>query len=209
MRILLRMLFMVLLLLPVSGCRAEHLADNKGENPDRPNIIYPTGRALKFNEDQVIKKQVQVTRQWQTITFGEPLQINREGLQHLHLAIDQKPYISTMHDHPLNPECNKPGCEKNAFSLRRLGDGALVRPEVILVGDNGDEVRIRPVGHLYPYFDKSIRTIELGTFALNAPPPPFPAGINGFKSMRIRSTEPFVARYLWWSVDRHAKIFNR
>jgi len=122
----------------------------------------------------------------------------------LHLVVDQAPYISTMDDHPLNPECNKSECYKNAYSLRRLSDGALVRPEVVLVGDNGVEVTIRPEGHLYPSFDKHVMTVALSTFKdVNSPSPPFPEGVRSFISMRIRSTAPFLVRYLWWSVDHH------
>ncbi len=136
--------------------------------------------------------------------------INREGLQGLHLAVNKHPYISTMHDHPLNPECNRPECAINAFCLRCLSDGALIRPETILVGDNGVEVKVRPAGHLYPYFDKTIRTLVLRTFKdVNSPAPPFPADIKGFTAMRIRSTEPSLVRYLYWNVDRHPEIFFR
>jgi hypothetical protein len=203
-------LAIVLLLLALAaGCSRDPAPDTRTSRPDDPAVIYPSGCAIKFPEDRVIKKRVQVTPRWQTIVFGKPLKINREGLQHMHLAVIKHPYISTMDDHPLNPECNAPECAVDAFSLRRLSDGALVRPEVFLVGDNGEQVKIRPVGHLNPFFDRNIITIELGTYARNDYPPPFPEDIKAFTSMRIRATEPFVAQYLWWSVDRHPDIFNR
>ena len=124
------------------------------------------------------------------------------------MAVDQEPYISTMDDHPLNPECNTPDCVVNAFCLRRLSDGVLIRPEAILIGDNGVEIRVRPDGHLYPYFDKHIMTIALRTFKdADSPPPEFPVGIKAFTAMRIRSTAPFLVRYLYWNVDRHPEIF--
>ena len=65
-------------------------------------VIYPPESLNKFPEEQVIKKELQVTTQWQTVTFEKPLQINRRGSMGLHLVVDQAPYISTMDDHPFN-----------------------------------------------------------------------------------------------------------
>jgi hypothetical protein len=197
------------LLLLAAGCTADQRSGARTGTAKNRAVIYPSGRAIKFSEDQIIKKKVQVTTQWQTIAFEKPLKINREGVMGLHLPVIRHPYISTMWDHPLNPECNLPECAIGAFCLRRLSDGELVRPEAVLVGDNGEEVRVRPVGHLHPFFDKNIITVVLGTFALNDYPPPFPEGIKAFTAMRIRSTEPFVAQYLWWKVDQHPEIYNR
>lgn len=122
----------------------------------------------------------------------------------LHLAVDKQLYITTMHDHPLNPKFNKRGCTANDFCLRRLSDGVLIRPEVFLIADHGAKVSVKPAGYLYPSFDKGIITIALRTFKnANSPPPPFPAGIKAFNAMRIRSAEPFLVRYLYWNVDRH------
>ena len=201
------------LLFMALGCDAQQSAGHgAGNNPDvtdRWTVTYPPQSALLFPEDQVIKKEFQVTTHWQTITFQTPLKINRQGHMGLHLAVDQDPYISTMDDHPLNPDCNKPECAVDAYSLRRLCDGALVRPEAVLVGDNGVETKIRPTGHLYPYCDKNIRTINLRKSLFPTPQPGFPPGIESFTAMRIRSTEPFLVRYIWWQVDRHPDMFNR
>jgi hypothetical protein len=188
------------------GAAQDRAIGVKGRYP----LTYPPKSALLFAEDQVIKKEIQVTIQWQTITFERPLQINRQGLMGMHLVVDKEPYISTMDTHPLNPECNEPGCDINAFSLRRLSDGAVVRPEAFLIGDNGVEVSVRPVGHLNPYCDKHVMTMALGTFKdVDSPSPPFPESIKVFTAMRIRATEPFVVRYLWWMVDRHPQMFSR
>ncbi|MFZ1986534.1 MAG: hypothetical protein WAU91_19145 [Desulfatitalea sp.] len=178
----------------------------KGRYP----VIYPPQSALLFPEDQVIKKEIQVTTQWQTITFEKPLKINRQGLMGLHLVVDRAPYISTMDTHPLNPECNTPDCVIDAYCLLRLSDGAIVRPEAVLVGDNGVEVNVRSLGHLYPYCDTHVMTMALRTFKdVDSPPPDFPESIQAFTALRIRGTEPFVVRYLWWSVDRHPEIYSR
>jgi hypothetical protein len=191
----------------VIACRAGHQSDQVSDEKGLRPVNYPTGRALKFSEDQVIKKEFQVSTRWQTITFEKPLQINREGVMGMHLAVDKEPYISTTDTHPLNVA---PGDMDIAYSLRRLSDGALIKPEALLIGDNGVEVRVRPVGHLYPYSDKTIMTIALGTFKdAYSLPPPFPERIKTFTAMRIRSTEPFLIRYLYWNVDRHPDIFNR
>jgi hypothetical protein len=203
--------FLVATLTLAAGCPVQQGPGG----PESPNesprtVIYPPENVYYFPQDQVIKKELRVTTQWQTVTFEKPLRINRRGTMGLHLVVDQAPYISTMDDSPLNPECNKPECYKNAYSLRRLSDGALIRPEAVIVGDNGVEVTIRPEGHLYPYFDKHVMTVILATFKdVNSPSPPFPDGIKTFTSMRIRSTTPFLVRYLWWKVDNHPEFYSK
>ncbi|MEJ2661244.1 MAG: hypothetical protein P8Z73_11055 [Desulfobacteraceae bacterium] len=194
-----------------AGCPAQQ-GPGRPEGPAgslRP-VIYPPENLNKFPQEQVIKKELRVTTKWQTIAFEKPLQINRRGTMGLHLVVDQAPYISTMDDSPLNPECNKPECAIDAFCLRRLNDGALVRPQAVLVGDNGEEVKVRPTGHLYPIFDQHVITMALRTFKdVDSPPPAFPAGIKTITAMRIRSTTPFLVRYLWWSVDSHPELYSR
>jgi hypothetical protein len=195
----------------VAGCAAQQ---DSGKQDDlasglRP-VIYPPEGLKKFAQNQVIKKELQVTTQWQTVTFGKPLQINRRGTMGLHLVVDQAPYISTTDDDPRNLDCSDAEYQLNAFSLRRRRDWALVRPEAVLVGDNGVEVKVRPDGHLYPSFDKHAMTMALRTFKdVNSPSPPFPEGIKTFTSMRIRSTTPFLVRYLWWKVDSHPEFYSR
>lgn len=193
------------ILVLAAGCTAQEASGKPGAPAEGiRSVIYPPEGLNKFPEDQVIKKELQVTTQWQTVTFNKPLQINRRGLMNLHLVVDQAPYISIMDDHPLNPECNKPECAIDAYSLRRLSDGALVRPEAVLVGDNGEKVKVRPTGHLYPSFDLNVMTVALGYIKdVNAFAPPFPEGIKTFTAIRIRSTTPFLVRYLWWSVDTY------
>jgi hypothetical protein len=187
------------------GCNAGQPADQITANGYHSrHITYPPQSALEYPQDQVVKKEFEITTQWQTITFEKPLQINRHGLMGLHLAVDQAPYISTTDDDPRNLDCSDAEYQKNAFSLRRRSDGVLVRPEAILVGDNGVEVKVRPDGHLYPYSDKSIMTMALRTFKdVNSPSPPFPKGIKSITAMRIRSTAPFLVRYIYWNVDRY------
>lgn len=187
-----------------STCHAQQWADYPSYIDSGQSVNDPAKDKRQYPEARIIKKEIEVTTQWQTITFDKPLRINRKGLMGLHLAVDQKPYISTMYDKSMDPKCKKTGCTINAFCLRRLSDGILIRPEAILIGDNGLEVKVRPAGHLYPYFDKNVITIALRTFkGANSLPPPFPKGIKAFKAIRIRSTEPFLVRYLYWKVDRY------
>jgi hypothetical protein len=187
-----------------STCHAQQWVEYPAGDISGQAVGSPPKSALKFSEDQIIRKAFDVTTQWQTLTFDPPLQINRKGLMGLHLAVDKNLYISTMVNHPLNPECKKPGCAINAFCLRRLSDGVLIRPEAVLIGDNGAEIKIRPAGHLYPYFDKGVITIALRAFNdASSPPPPFPKGIKAIRAVRIRSTAPFRVSYLYWNVDRY------
>ena len=191
-----------------TGCTAHDVSGKQGGPAEGiRSVIYPPEGLNKFPEDQVIKKELQVTTQWQTVTFEKPLLINRRGTMNLHLVVDQAPYISTTDDDPRNLDCSDAEYQLNAFSLRRRSDWALVRPEAVLMGDNGVEVKVRPDGHLYPSFDKHVMTVALGYVKdINAFVPPFPEGIKTFTSMRIRSTTPFLVRYLWWSVDHHPDL---
>jgi hypothetical protein len=209
----LKMVIVVLLatLTLALGCSAQQgSGDPEGQAGELRPVIYPSGGAIKFPEEQVIKKELQVTTKWQTVTFEKPLQINREGLMGLHLVVDQAPYISTTDDHPLNPEVSDAEYQLNAFSLRRRSDGALVRPEAVLVGDNGEEVKVRPDGNLYPFCDLHVMTMALRTFKdFYSPLPLFSEGIRTITSMRIRGTTPFLVRYLWWKVDSHPELHSR
>jgi hypothetical protein len=203
--------FLAAALALTAGCQAQQ-GSGKQDGSDmglRP-VVYPSERFNKFPEDQVIKKELQVTTQWQTVTFEKPLQINRRGTMGLHLVVDQELYISTTDDNPRNLDCSDAEYQLNAFSLHRKSDWALVRTEAVLVGDNGKAVKVRPTGHFYPYFDKHVMTMALSSFKdFNSAPPPFPAGIKTITSMRIRSTTPFLVRYLWWKVDSHPEFYSR
>jgi hypothetical protein len=203
--------FLVAALALTAGCAAQQNSDKQGGSSEglRP-VIYPLEDLNKFPQEQVIKKELQVTKQWRTVFFEKPLKINRRGLMGLHLVVDQAPYISTTDDNPRNFDCSDAEYQLNAFSLRRRSDWALVRPEAVLVGDKGEEVRIRPGGHLYPFFDHHVMTMALRTFQdVNSSPPPFPADIRTFTAMRIRSTTPFLVRYVWWKVDSHPEFYSR
>jgi len=211
MRLKILVTVLISLLAMATGCAAQQGYGNpdgsgKGLHP----VIYPPEGLNRFSQNQVIRKELRVTTQWQTVTFEKPLQINRKGTMGLHLIVDQAPYISTTDDDPRSLDCSDAEYQLNAFSLRRRSDWALVRPEAILVGDNGEEVNVRPISHLYPSFDKHVMTVALGYVKdINAFAPPFPKGIKTFTSMRIRSTTPFLVRYLWWKVDSHPEFYSR
>ncbi len=198
-------IFIAMLVLTAGCATQEGFGKRGGSSEGLKSVIYPPEDLNKYPEDQVIKKELRVTTQWQTVLFEKPLHINRHGLMGLHLVVDQAPYISTTDDDPRNLDCSDAEYQLNAYSLRRRSDWALVRPEVVLVGDNGVEVMIRPGGHLYPSFDLHVMTMALRYFKdVNAIAPPFPAGIKAFSAMRIRSTTPFLVRYLWWKVDTNS-----
>jgi hypothetical protein len=186
-----------------STCHAQQRTATP-ENPDSGRSVgYSPDTAGQHPDGRIIQKALDVTTQWQKITFEKPLQIRQKSPMSLHLAVDNALYISTMIDHPVNPECNKAECAAEAFCLRRLSDSVLIRPEVTLIADNGVEVKLRPAGNLYPFFDRHVVTVAMRAFNhTNVFPPTLPKGIKTFKAMRIRSTEPFKVRYLYWNTDR-------
>jgi len=92
-----------------------------------------------FPEDRRISGPFQITTDWQTIRFDPPLRINREGLQVLHFVVDQELYDpNSMYD--IEDTANH-------FSLRRTDD-VLARPEVVLIGDNGEDVTVFPMSNI-------------------------------------------------------------
>ena len=146
-----------------------------------------------FPEDRRIGGPFQITTDWQTIRFDPPLRINREGLQVLHFVVDQELYDpNNMYDIEDTT---------NHFSLRRTDD-VLVRPEVVLIGDNNQEVVVSPISNIR-LFSGGL-TIGFSTYIDHfTPSPPFPEGISTFQAMRVRSNEPFEAQYLYWRMNYH------
>ena len=73
-----------------AGCAAQQDYSELGGSGEglRP-VIYPPEGLNKFPQEQVIKKELQVTTRWPTVTFEKPLQINRRGTMGMHLVVDQ------------------------------------------------------------------------------------------------------------------------
>lgn len=146
-----------------------------------------------FPEDQRIDGPFEIGLEWQTITFADPLEINEEGFQRLHIVVDSELFASNF-DYENEDR-------SNLFNLRR-NDGVLVKPEVVLIGDNDQKVRLVPTGTTSLYTGGL--TVGLSMFKdYVSPAPPFPKGIQHFEAVQLRSNEPFPAEYLQWWVERH------
>ena len=172
--------YVVLLGLPLVGCRDPH--------------TWPE------DQDNLVDGPLDVTAEWQTVTFDDPLQITEEGRQRLHLALDGERFEP---NHEYDPE-DYP----NQFNPRR-DDGVLIQPDIFLVGDNGDEVRIYGTGQRLGDFGR--RILAFGTHDGNfedavSPLPEIPDDIKEIEALRIRSNEPFTIEALHWSVDDHPDI---
>jgi hypothetical protein len=145
----------------------------------------------EFPEDQRIEGPFELTTEWRTFRFPKPLEINRTGLQGFHLAVEAERYSITGLDDPI----------ENVPFLRRE-DGVLIKPEVILIADTGDELPVTAhsnvglfTGHL---------TIGYGLHIDNwTPPPDYPASMKYFVAARIRSNEPVTVEFMQWWFDSH------
>lgn len=145
-----------------------------------------------FPEDQTIDGPFHIDSEWHVIQLDAPLKVNREGLQRLHLVVDRDLY---------DPNNNFDDDLPDLFNLRR-SDGVLVKPEVVLIGDEGQEVSLRARANTYLYSGGV--TVGLSTYKDHySQAPPFPESIRFFRAIRIRSNEPLVAEQLQWRVDRH------
>jgi len=97
-------------------------------------LVVACGGDVNFPEDQRVEGPFEITTDWQTVKFDVPLAVNREGLQRLHLVVDDERYTSNS-EHDLSDLPNQ-------ANVRRE-DGVLIKPEVVLVGANGEEVPLR------------------------------------------------------------------
>jgi len=146
-----------------------------------------------FPEDQRIEGPFQITTEWQTIHFDRPLVINREGFQGLHFAVD-----SNLYDANSNYDLED---MPNQANLHRT-DGVVVKPEVVLIGDNGEEVRVQARSNIFLYAGGM--TVGFGPHIDNfTPPPHYPESIHAFRAVRVRGNHPFVANHLQWLMDSH------
>ncbi len=158
--------------------------------------------AKGFPEDQKIQGPVEVGQEWVTIEPDRPLDVNRGGLQRLHLVVDPELYRSNS---DLDDElANNPD---HLFDLRTQSN-ELVVPEVIMVAGDGTEVWLGSRANTYLY--KGGLTVGMGMVpdVVHEASPPFPEEIDRFESFRVRSNEPFEVEYFWWSVDRHPDMFQ-
>lgn len=145
----------------------------------------------RFPENQRIDGPLEVGRDWQAIEFSPPLVVNRNGLQGLHFVVDEKLYRPNSH-YDIDDYANQSNLRRN--------DGVLIKPEVILIGENGEEFVPMAVSNTHLYAGGL--TIGFGTFGGQfSPAPVYPEGIQEFKAMRIRSNVPFTAHYLEWRMD--------
>ena len=152
------------------------------------------------DQDDVANGPVEVTNEWQVLCFREPLQISEEAAQQLRLALDGKRFEPNLRYDQDD--------YANQFNPRR-DDGVLIRPEILLVGDTGEEVRVYGMTSL-GVRDGSL-VLGFGPHDGNfddfvSPLPEIPDDIEQFEALRIRSNEPFTIEALHWSVDRHPDL---
>ncbi|MCH8497797.1 MAG: hypothetical protein LAT63_04940 [Marinobacter sp.] len=153
-----------------------------------------------FPQDQSVEGPFAIAAPWQVIEFEQPLQINASGTHGLHLLVDGARYAS---NGMIDPSADA----EHQTVLLRLSDNTLVRPEVILIADNGEEVALSPTSNLWPITGG----VTVG-FSLDAgvfePAPSFPDTIQEFTALRIRSDETIDVHYILWRVDHHPDLYR-
>lgn len=158
--------------------------------------------AKGFSEDQKIPGPVDIGQEWVTVEPDRPLQINREGLQRLHLVVDSELYTSNS-DHS-DELANDPA---HLFDLRTQSDD-LVVPEVVMVSVDGTEIPLGSRGNIYLYEGGLTAGMGVVPNVVHEASPPFPEGIVQFEFFRVRNDVPFTVDYFWWKVDRHPDMFR-
>ncbi|MFC4259145.1 hypothetical protein ACFOZ5_08905 [Marinobacter lacisalsi] len=165
--------------------------------------IQGCGAQNDFPENQKIPGPIEIGIEWQVIELDEPLMINRKAfLQGLHLVVDPGDYTSnSSYDDELSDDPD------HFFDLRNQS-GELVVPEVVMVAGNGTEVRLGSRSNISLYEGGLTVGMKIVPDKIHEPSPPFPEGIEGFESFRIRSNVPFTADYIWWLVERHPDMLH-
>lgn len=150
-----------------------------------------------FPEDSRIKGPIDIGVDWKEVVPEQPLAVNHEGLQRLHLVVDSEDYT------PNHRFSDQLGNESEHFFDLRSPSGELVVPEVILVAENGEQVVLGARSNTYLY--EGGVTVGMATVPerVEDMSPPFPEDIERFQSLRIRSSVPFTAESIWWMVDQH------
>lgn len=165
--------------------------------------IQGCGAQSDFPENQKIPGPIEIGREWQVVELDKPLTINREAFQQgLHVVVDSDEFTpnSAFDDElSIDPE--------HFFDIRNASN-ELVVPEVVMVADSGEEVRIGSRSNINLYGGGLTVGMKVVPEDVHAASPPFPEGIKSFSSFRIRSNVPFTAEYFWWLVERHPDMFQ-
>ncbi|UDL05932.1 hypothetical protein [Marinobacter sp. CA1] len=156
------------------------------------------GAQNDFPENQKIPGPIEASPEWQVIELDQPLRINREAFQQgLHIVVDPEEFSSnSAHEDALS---NDP---EHFFDLRNA-ENELVVPEVVLVAENGSEIRVVSRSNIRLYEGGLTVGMRMAPDKVHAPSPPFPEGVEGVSAFRIRSNIPFTVDYFWWLVERH------
>ena len=155
-----------------------------------------------YQENQKIPGPITIGPQWQVLELDEPLKINREGVQGLHIVVDPDEFSSNFNygdDLSNDPD--------HYFDLRNES-GELVAPEVVVVAQDGTEIELTPISNIGLY--EGGLTVGMGMRAedIRLPSPPFPEGVERLTSLRVKSNVPFTAEYLWWLVEHHPDMLH-
>lgn len=149
--------------------------------------------------NQRIDKSVDVDSEWKTIVFDDPLDLDHDVVQLLHIGLDPALYEDDLvYTSRKNAASGLKARLPQVMNFRRLSDGQLIVPQIELIGDDGRAVSLRPVmSQSWPNGELSIgyyvrRTGE----SVNIPG--YPQDLREFKAVRIRSHEPFRVLFLQW-----------
>lgn len=156
-----------------------------------------------FPENQKIAGPIEVSSEWQVVELQKPLMINREAFQQgLHIVVDPGGFSSNSAHH--DELSNDP---EHFFDLRNTSN-ELVVPEVVMIAENGLEVRVVSRSNIQLYAGRLTVGMRMAPDEVRAPSPPFPEEVEGFSSFRIRSNVPFTAEYFWWLVEHHPDMLH-
>ena len=146
-----------------------------------------------FPEDQRLDGPISIGPEWQTITFKAPLKVNREAVQQIEIVVDSNLFKSNF--------AYEDEDRYKMFHLRR-NDGVVIKPEAILIGDNGQKIPLVPDSTTALYSGGV--TAGLSMFeGWDSPPPPFPEEIQHFTAVQLRTNETIPVEQLRWWVTYH------
>ncbi|PXF31132.1 hypothetical protein WH50_11425 [Pokkaliibacter plantistimulans] len=176
------------------------------------NSDYPEplpGYTKTKPEDQGIMGPFHITEEWQTFKFNKPMQINRIGIQNIHIGLNSDKYSSSdywhlYHTPGFNAGDPLPKEKYRGNGIRDRSTGILIEPDIELLGDNNSVVTLSLAGSQYwPTGATSIICGILPADLTNLTPIYYPEKIKVFTAFRIRSNQSFDVDYFLWRMDHY------
>lgn len=149
----------------------------------------------RFPDDQKIEGPWKIPNDKEkVIEFNPALETSSAGLQGLYLLVDSRKYKEGQ---------DTEEATETYFFPRTKGEETLLKPEVVLIAENGDEIELSPGAYNYAR-DESLLGVGFGPSPKKGEiATSFSDHADSYIAVRIRSNRPFSLKKLQWKMDKH------